>query len=207
MRVPVIVVNTGNGMEERVYKGFCSPTFLQISCIHCPVQVCCEPSHHFYLYRLSFDMFYYSLNMRVCLFRCPLCQDRPQKSDVQKYQKVGIFFFRWVREKASSPQWVFAWQLPNSVSTGKSFKWTRKSLIACYFSLWFPVVFGEDFRLADISLVKDGSGFQGPTLDPAASVLPLSLPGHALWDAGPDTNLPVFRDVLLLLAAGSVKFD
>lgn len=69
------------------------------------------------------------------------------------------------------------------------------------------MVFGEDFRLADISLVKDGSGFQGPTLDPAASVLPLSLPGHALGDAGPDTNLPVFRDVLLLLAAGSVKFD
>lgn len=46
----------------------------------------------FYLYRFSFDVFYYSLNMRVCLFRCPLCQDRSQKSDVQKYQKVGIFF-------------------------------------------------------------------------------------------------------------------
>lgn len=76
--------------------------------------------------------------------------------------------------------------------------------------LFFSLIscgFGKDFRLADISLVKDGSGFQGPTLDPAASVLPLSLPIHALRDAGPDTNLSVFRDVLLLLAAGSVKFD
>lgn len=61
---------------------------------------------------------------------------------------------------------------------------------------------GEDFRFADISLVKDGPGFKRPTLDPAASVLPLSLPGHA----SPDINLPVIRDVLLLSAAGSVSF-
>lgn len=144
----------------------------------------------------------------MCLFRCPLCQDLWGLINLI-YPKIskGRHFFCWVRKKASSPRWVFAWQLPNSVSTGKSLKWTEKSLIACYFSLWFPVVFGEDFRLADISLVKDGSGFQGRTLDPAASVLLLSLPGHALRDAGPDTNLPVFRDILLLLAAGSVKFD
>lgn len=69
------------------------------------------------------------------------------------------------------------------------------------------MVFGEDFRLADISLVKDGPGFQRPTLGPAASVLAPSLPGHALRNVGPDTNLVVFRDVLLLLTAWSVKFE
>lgn len=69
------------------------------------------------------------------------------------------------------------------------------------------MVFGEDFRLAGISLVKDGPGFQRPTLDPAASVLAPSLPGHALRIVGPDTNLTVFPDVLLLLTAWSVKFE
>lgn len=124
MRVTVIVVNTGNGMEERVYKGFCSPTFclsfLQSSCIHCPVQVCYEPSGCFHLYRLSFDVFYYSLNMCLCLFRCPLCQDRAQKSDVQKYQKVGIFyFFLLSQEKSFLPTVGFCMTAPQLCQYGK----------------------------------------------------------------------------------------
>lgn len=69
------------------------------------------------------------------------------------------------------------------------------------------MVFGEDFRFADISLVRDGPGLHRPTLDPAASVLAPSLPGDALRDAGPDTNLPVLEDVLLLLTACSVMFQ
>lgn len=157
----------------------------------------------------------------VCsfLYRCPWFKRWCQKSTVP-YQKVKgqcvwsfflacfLFLFGLLsQEKASFPKCVFAWQPFNFVSAAKWFHWTGKSLIACYFSLWFPVVFGEDFRLVDISLVKDGPGFQRPTLDPAASVLAPSLPGPALRNVGPDTHLAVFPDVLLLWTPWSVQFQ
>lgn len=68
-----------------------------------------------------------------------------------------------------------------------------------------PVAIKEDFRLADISLVKCGPEVRGPPLGPAASVHCLSLPQHTLQDANPDTNVPVIRDVLST-AAQSVRF-
>lgn len=57
-------------------------------------------------------------------------------------------------------------------------------------SLWFNVAQGLEAHL-EPSCVRS---------------LPFSLPGHALQDASPDTNLPVILDIFLS-PTGSLRFN